>query len=219
MSNLRIFIAGHVIGLSSESEKSLNRAKISEVAELLDNIGFDVINPVELMKDPSDPKDVLCKYIRMILDCDFVLLFDDDFQYEECSIASSIALIRNMGIIRENSNFFIRSVVAPIIVEITNIMGMPFAKYAGFISKKEDVIQARAMFAHYCRKYGMENRDIANCLHTCGDTSAKTIGSKLESQYNDFIKYNGEFKLWNVQIDSNLAKRNIPQYKRKDDLR
>ena len=207
MSHLRIFIAGHVIGLS-DPERAANRAKMTNAAELLDDIGFDVVNPVELMDDQSDRNDVLCKYIRMMLDCTSVLLFDDDFRHEECAIASSTALIRHMGIMRENANLIFRDKVAPIIAGIAHIMGMSFADYAGVASRKTQVIQARAMFAHYCRVAGVQNRDIANCLHICGDTSAKTIGSKLNAQYDAFIATDAEFRSWDFDMTNQLTGRN-----------
>ena len=192
MSNLRLFIAGHVIGLS-DPERAAERAKMNDESDFFDGIGFDVVNPVELLDDTSDPKDVLCKYIRMMLDCDTILLFDDE-PCEECTAAAQIAIARSMHIIRENKGLVCQSAAAPVIRAIGKVLELEFKDYAGVRSRAKIVAYARAIFAYWCHVRGMRYEDITACLHipsqkTDGDEysplSRRKIAQDLVRKYQD----------------------------------
>lgn len=208
MTNIRIFIAGHVIG-TSDTERAEIRQRMTDDAELFETIGFDVVNPVHLMDETGDRNDMLCRYYREMLDCSFVMLYADHAKFEECQTAGATAIIRNMGILRENDNLIMTDIVRPVILGIMNVTGMMFTDYAGIKSRAENVLMARALFAHYCRKCDtwkpgskpMQNRDIGLCLHGCTHDSAKTIGSKLNDQYNKLLASSTDF----VQYDKELA--------------
>jgi len=194
--NTRIFIAGHVFGLT-DPERAEIRQKMTDAYELFGELGFDVVNPVDMMDEKGDRNDLLCRYYRALMDCSSVVLYDDHAIYEECQTAGAMALIRGMCIWRENENLILHDIVRPVILGIMHAIGLMVTDYAGVKSRAENVIMARALFAHYCRERGMQNRDIGNCLHGCNYGSAKTIGSKLNEQYYTFIKVSKDFGDYN----------------------
>ena len=165
MAILRIFIAGHVIGVA-EPERTKERAKIADVADLFESIGWDVISPADLMDDQSDPKDVLCKYIRMMMDCGFFYEFSNYLEYQECHTATMISNV--YGIKPCRADFALLDKVQNLVDAIKDVTGVPFSEYS-FVDRKKGansrvIQQARTIFVHKCLSMNINPMDIAVML-------------------------------------------------------
>lgn len=166
-----------------------------------------------LMDDPSDPKDVLCKYIRLMLDCDTILLFDDE-PCDECTAAAQIAIARNMFIIRENKGLVCQYAAVPVIRAIGKVLELEFKDYAGVRSRAQIVAYARAIFAYWCSIGGMRYEDITACLHipsqnVDGDEysplSRRKIAKYWVNTYQDMRSSDNDFNTYAIEIEHTLS--------------
>lgn len=144
----RLFIAGHVVDVDP-AQKNHHRDVMNATAAMFD--GLDVVNPVALLDDTSDPKDVLCKYIRMMLDCTHIAELDDFQKYDDCRIITDIALTKGITIMRNGTLTHLQD-VKHIIDGIKYASDCGFGDYCGVDSRELPVLFGKSAFVHFCRK-------------------------------------------------------------------
>ena len=201
MSNLRIFIAGHVIGLHAP-ENAPERAKINEQSEFFAELGFDVITPVELLDDTSDTKDKMCKYIRMMLDCTHVLLFPDYMLFKECQTASLVASVHDITpMICEPNSYkhghkaIHATMVRKIAMAIQDQTGVKFIEYANENNHEQPVQRAKAMFVKFCMDMKMPLDEIAFWLNIrCAPKSINQIIRRHRDKFDGYYNADYEFR-------------------------
>lgn len=206
MSNLRLFIAGHVIGLS-DPERAAERTKMNDESDFFDGIGFDVVNPVELLDDTSDTKDVLCKYIRMMLDCTHVCIFPDYLQFKECNAASILA--RTYGLYVLSINNILRGRFRIITNAIYDHIGVQYAQIASD-SHEQPVQRAKAMFVKFCMDAEMPFDEIAYWLNIkCAPKSINQIVRRHRDKFDAYYKTDMGFRddVKRIQADISRAER------------
>lgn len=226
MSNLKLFIAGHVIGLHTP-EIAPERAKINEQSEFFAEIGFDVVNPVELLDDTSDPKDKMCKYIRMMLDCTHVLLFPEYMLFKECQTASLIASVHDITpMVCEPDSYkhghkaVHATMVRKIAMAIQDQTGVTFIEYANENNHEQPVQRAKAMFVEFCMDKEMPSDEIAFWLNIkCAPKSISQIIRRHHDKFNKYYKADYEFRIDVERIQADLKQILMNDHDRRKEIR
>jgi len=187
MANLRLFIAGHINGLS-EPERAEEREKLTIQAEFFENIGFNVVNPVELLDCKSfNPQQVTRKYIKMMMDCTHILLFPDFVQHEECRIASMVASSCGMYEIHLDAKSRVELHDQNVIKVASAIYTQTQCRLKDYANDKRmaKLERIRALFAQNCFKMGVPFQEIASWLNIKSSKKNQEIQRKL-SAYNKY---------------------------------
>ena len=100
MTKKKIYIAGKVTGLPQQFEID----KFKKVQEILERCGFEVVNPIEVVKDFNTPWHLAMKLcIKALLDCDGVYLMPCHADSKGALVEKQLAY--NLGIPCANNIF------------------------------------------------------------------------------------------------------------------
>ena len=89
MSRPKIYIAGKVTGLPYDEVK----AKFAQAALMLWTMGFEPVNPVELVPSEAGWNKAMRLCIRELADCEFIYLLPDWYKSKGALVERLLALV------------------------------------------------------------------------------------------------------------------------------
>ncbi|AOW09495.1 DUF4406 domain-containing protein [Flavobacterium gilvum] len=102
MSIKKIYIAGKVTGLPPQEVKD----KFSTAQATIEKLGFEAVNPIEVVKDFDIPWDVaMRKCIKALADCDAILVLDDWNDSKVAKIEIRLAIVLELEIFYNKPDF------------------------------------------------------------------------------------------------------------------
>lgn len=157
---MKIYISGKITGLNYADVES----KFKDAQELLTNIGFDVINPLNngLTKEHSWEQH-LGKDIELLLQCDAIYMMDNWMNSIGARIEYQTAVEMNKDILFESKVVVQERIVLLIQRAIHEVTGMKFNEYTTK-SHKRDGFFARMLFVYHCRRNQMKLSEIAGYI-------------------------------------------------------
>ncbi|KAA6300974.1 MAG: hypothetical protein EZS26_002866 [Candidatus Ordinivivax streblomastigis] len=194
---MQIYISGKTTGLPPKDMKE----KFQSAQDLLQEIGFDVVNPLNNGLSLNDDwKKHLVRNIENLLPCDAIYLLDNWMDSVGASIQYDMALRMKKDIWFESQLVRNQNIVLKIQNAIHEVTGMTLGEYTTK-SRKRDAFFSRMIFACHCRKNQMKQKDIAAYIHR--DRSLMTY---LLRKYEDETKYNPQFRVLAERVNDILNK-------------
>jgi hypothetical protein len=194
---MQIYISGKTTGLPPKDMKE----KFQSAQNLLQEIGFDVVNPLNNGLSLNDDwKKHLVRNIENLLPCDAIYLLDNWMDSVGASIQYDMALRMKKDIWFESQLVRNQNIVLKIQNAIHEVTGMTLGEYTTK-SRKRDAFFSRMIFAYHCRKNQMKQKDIAAYIHR--DRSLMTY---LLRKYEDETKYNPQFRVLAERVNDILNK-------------
>lgn len=195
MRKIRIYISGKITGLDADVVKR----KFADVKELLEEIGFEAVSPFDyVLPDGATWAEHKGKDITMLMSCDAIYMMDNWIDSKGASIEYDVAKRLDLKIFFESNVYNGNKMVVRISQAIHEVTGLALSDYST-CSRRRDVIYARMMFVHHCRKQKMTLNKIAEYI---GRTHG-TVIHMLESYDND-IRYNPNFREMAMKVNEIL---------------
>lgn len=187
----RIYISGKVTGIPDADV----REKFTDACEFLNSIGFEAVNPVESgLPSTATWEQHMVKDIELLFGCDAIYMMADWVDSKGASIEYDIAKRLGMPMFFDNDV----QVIARIAVAIQEVTGLSLHDYSTK-SRKRNVLYARMLFVHHCRKQGMTLSMIAGHIHR----NHSSVLHMVAAYENDF-RYNPKFKRMAVEVNEKL---------------
>lgn len=190
---MKIYISGKITGLPIQDV----RQKFEDVKALLDEIGFDAVNPMA-SHDEMTWEQHMVKDIELLMSCDAIYMMDNWIDSKGAQIEYDIAN-------RLGKDIWFESKIVPECKEVMRIQnaihevtGMRFDEYITK-SKKRDGCYARMLFVYHCRRQKMTLTKIAKYVHR--DHSSIL---HLLNKYDDDFKYNQHFREMAIKVNNLL---------------
>lgn len=175
------------------------RQKFEDAQALLDDIGFEAINPMKHgLPDESTWEKHMVKDIELLLSCDAIYMMDNWIDSKGASIEYDIANRLGKDIWFESNVQKDNKQVMRIQNAIHEVTGMRFNEYITK-SRKRDGCFARMLFVYHCRQMRMKLTRIAQYVHR--DHSSML---HLLNKYDDDFKYNSHFRDLAVRVNELL---------------
>lgn len=192
---MKIYISGKISGLQFSEVKE----KFYDAQALLEEIGFEVVNPLDSgLGSEASWRQHMVRDIEMLLECDAIYMMDNWIDSRGASIEYDVANRMGMdvwfetNVIRENKN------VLRIQNAIHEVTGMKLGDYSTK-SRKRDGFFARMIFVHHCRRMKLTLTKIAKFVHR--DHSSML---HLLKKYQDEVAYNPQFREMAQRVDEIL---------------
>jgi len=197
METMKIYISGKISGIPLSEVK----AKFQEAQSFLENLGFDVVNPVKNgLTEFNTWEQHIVRDVELLLPCDAIYMFDGWMCSVGACIEYDISVRTGKRIFFESYLLKNKIVVRKIQNAIYEVMGLDFKEYI-MKSRKRDYFFARMLFVYHSRKNGMTPKDISRYVKR--DHTSIVYYSK---KYNDEVKYNSNFRSLAQKVDEILKK-------------
>lgn len=192
---MRIYVSGKISGLPFDEV----RERFADATELLDEIGFESVNPLEkgLPQDAPWEKHMV-KDIELLLSCDAIYMMDNWTDSVGAGIEYDIAMRTGKDIWFESNIIRDEAKVMRIQNAIHEVTGLRFSDYITK-SRKRDGFYARMIFVHHCRAIKLRLTRIAKYVHR--DHSSIL---HLLRKYEDDIKFNEQFRELATRVNNIL---------------
>jgi hypothetical protein len=194
---MKVYISGEISGLSPPEFK----AKFQAAQNLLEGLGFEVVNPIKNGLNIADSwKKHSVRDIELLLDCENILMLDGWQNSVGASIEYDIAVRTGINIMFESKVVYLHKTVLKIKGAIHEATGLQFDEYA-CKGKKVNKFLARVLFMHHCRKCGITEDEIMKYFNLNYTTIVYSI-----KKYNTECKYSLAFRKLAQQVDEILNK-------------
>jgi chromosomal replication initiation ATPase DnaA len=194
---MKIYISGKITGFPIQEIKE----KFKSAQDLLEYLGFEVVNPLENGLDFNDDwKKHIVRDIANLLTCDSIYMFDNWIDSVGAGIEYDIALRMKMDIWFESTIVRNQNIVLRIQNAIHEVTGMTFGEYTTK-SRQRDTFFARMIFVYHCRQNKMKLKNIAKYVRR-----DHTSILHLLNKYQDEIKYNPQFRVLAQKVETILNK-------------
>lgn len=195
---MKIYISGKVTGLPYDYVKD----KFNSVEELLTEIGFEVVNPLNNGLDKDDMWEKhICKCIEMLLPCDAIYMMNNWVDSIGASIEYDIANRTSKYIWFESNVLRNNTILTRIHNAIHEVMGLKIEDYI-VKSRKRDGFFARMILAYHCRREKMRLADIAAYVKRNNSTVLHLL-----KKYQDDFTYNSDFRNLATRVNDILNKK------------
>lgn len=182
---MRAYISRHI----QESDEDMERAE--STIELLEQVGFDIVNPQETSGDRIER---LCGCIRALDGCEVVFMMSGWRSSWQAQHEYDYAVREGKIILFEESFRFVDRVKDAIL----KVMGLPFETYATR-SRLQGSCYARMIFVHHCRADKMRLTAIAKLVGRDHSTILHYL-----NRYDDDMKYNAIFREYAERVNEIL---------------
>jgi hypothetical protein len=191
----KIYISGRISGLPFTEVKQ----KFQEGQEFLEDLGFEVINPINNgLTESHTWEQHMVRDVELLLPCNSIYMFDG-WQYSVgACIEYDISMRTGKDVWFESHVMENQSVILRIQSAIHEAVGMQFNEYTTE-SRKRDGFFARMLFVYHCRQERMKMTDIAQYVHR-----DHTSILYLLKKYEDETKYNPTFRALAKKVDNIL---------------
>lgn len=195
---MKIYISGKISGLDYADVV----AKFQDAQDLLSEIGFDVVNPLNngLTQSHSWEQHMVCDF-GLLLSCDAIYMLDNWQDSTGAKIEYHTAVEMNKDVWFESNIVSTEKTVLRIQNAVHEATGMKFNEYTTK-SRKRDGFFARMLFVYHCRRNRMKLVEIAKYVHR-----DHTSMLHLLKKYDDEIKYNPNFRVLAEKVESILNKK------------
>ncbi|KAA6327434.1 Chromosomal replication initiator protein DnaA [termite gut metagenome] len=194
---MQIYISGKISGLPLQKAKD----KFQSAQELLEDLGLEVINPLNNGLNPNhDWKKQFVRNIENLLSCQAIYLLKDWTDSKRARIEKNMADEWGMDIWFESNVLRNQNVLLPIRHAIHEATGMSFKDYTTK-SRKMDAFFARMIFVYHCRQNKMKLTDIAKQVNR-----DRTSMLHYLKKYKEEAKYNPHFGALTQRVDDLLHK-------------
>lgn len=181
---MKIYISGKITGFPID----VVRERFNTAESFLESAGFEVVNPLKNFIAVSEPWERMARDIELLLPCDAVYMLDGWRHSKGARIEYNIAVETGKYVLFE-SQVVMRDMYVMLVQDaIHEATGLLFNDYDND-SRKQDLVFARMLFAHQCRRNNMRLVDIANYIHR-----GHSAILHLLNAYEDEYKYNVEFR-------------------------
>lgn len=181
---MKIYISGKITGFPID----VVRERFNTAESFLESAGFEVVNPLKNFLAVSEPWERMARDIELLLPCDAVYMLDGWRHSKGARIEYNIAVETGKYVLFE-SQVVMRDMYVMLVRDaIHEATGLLFNDYDND-SRKQDLVFARMLFAHQCRRNNMRLVDIANYIHR-----GHSAILHLLNAYEDEYKYNVEFR-------------------------
>lgn len=194
---MKIYLSGKITGLPIQEA----REKFADAQALLEEIGFEAVNPTEKGLSNELPwEQCMVKDIESLLSCDAIFMMDDWMESKGAQIEYDIANRLGKDIWFESKIRHENKEALRIQNAIHEVTGMKFTEYITK-SRKRDGFYARMIFVYHCRRNKMKLKQIAQFVRR--DHSSLL---HLLNKYEDDFKYNPQFRDLATRVDDILNK-------------
>ena len=192
---MRIYVSGKISGLPYEDVKT----RFDDCQELLESIGFEVINPITMgLRQEATWEQHMVKDIELLLSCDAIYMMDNWMDSTGAGIEYDIAMRTGKDIWFESNIVRDNAKVMRIQNAIHEVTGLKFSDYITK-SRKRDGFYARMIFVYHCRAMKMKLTKIAKYVHR--DHSSML---HLLRKYEDDFRFNVQFRELATRVNNIL---------------
>lgn len=197
---MKIYISGKISGLPI-AEVTM---RFSAAQSLLEEIGLEVINPLEKgLPDNATWEQHMVRDIELLLKCDAIYMMDNWVDSKGAQIEYDIANRMKLEFLFETDHVRRNKDILQIQSAIHEVMGIRLCEY-NTKSRNRDLVFARMLFVYHCRKRRMKLTQIAKYVHR--DHSSML---HLLNKYDDEVRYNPQFRDLATKVNNILNKTNI----------
>mgnify|MGYP000084229418 CR=1 FL=1 len=192
---MRIYISGKITGLPQDEA----RQKFADAQALLDEIGFEAVNPMEkgLPVDATWEQHMV-KDFELLLSCDAIYMMDNWIDSKGAQIEYDVANRLGKDVWFESNVRRDNAIVMRIQNAIHEVTGLQFNEYITK-SRKRDGFFARMLFVYHCRCQKMKLTQIAKYVHR--DHSSML---HLLHKYEDDFKHTPQFRDMAIRVNNIL---------------
>lgn len=182
---MKIYISGKITGFPID----VVRDRFNTAESFLESAGFEVVNPMKNGLAVSEPwESHIVKDVELLMSCDAIYMLDCWRHSKGARIEYNIAVDTGKYVLFE-SQVVMRDMYVMLVQDaIHEATGLMFNDYDND-SRKQNLVFARMLFAHQCRRNNMRLVDIANYIHR-----GHSAILHLLNVYEDEYKYNAEFR-------------------------
>lgn len=192
---MKIYISGKVSGLPFDAV----RRTFQDAQDLLEALGFEVVNPLKNGLNHSHPwMQHIVRDIELLLPCDAIFMLGNWVESVGAGIEYDIAVRTNKDVWFESNIVRTHSNILKIQNAIHEVTGMKFSEYTTK-SRQRDGFFARMLFVYHCRRCKMKLTNIAKYVHR-----DHTSMLHLLKKYDDEVKYNPYFRVLAQRVDNIL---------------
>ena len=192
---MKIYVSGKISGLPYEDVKT----RFDDCQELLESIGFEVINPITMgLRQEATWEQHMVKDIELLLSCDAIYMMDNWMDSTGAGIEYDIAMRTGKDIWFESNIVRDNAKVMRIQNAIHEVTGLKFSDYITK-SRKRDGFYARMIFVYHCRAMKMKLTKIAKYVHR--DHSSML---HLLRKYEDDFRFNVQFRELATRVNNIL---------------
>lgn len=192
---MKAYISGQIDDL----DKGQLEARFDSASEMLELLGIEPVKPIISMSEQWSEQ--LIHNVKLLLECDAILLLDDWMNSKESRIHKCIAEECQKVILHESMIHEQHDKLNKITAAIESVTSLKFCDYTSQ-SKRRDTYYARMLLANYLKKeHGMTAISIADLLNR----DHATICCAL-AKYDDEYAYNKQFRDMANKIKSILSK-------------
>lgn len=189
---MKIYISGQISGLPFDETK----AKFENIESELIAQGYEVVNPIKNGIPYNAPWEVhIAMDILLLIGCEAIYLLPDWAYSKGATLEKKIAEFTGKEIIYQEVPTFIEIKEA-----IAEAMGISFVDMIG-PDRKRIQVDARTIFAYYCKKKGASHQQIGDEIKR----DHSTINYYLR-QYKDLYSNNPEFRERVKAVENALSK-------------
>ena len=194
---MRIYVSGKISGLPYEDVKT----RFDDCQELLESIGFEVINPITMgLRQEATWEQHMVKDIELLLSCDAIYMMDNWVDSTGASIEYDIAMRTGKDVWFESNVVRNNLIVMKIQNAIHEAMGLEFNDYITK-SRKRNGFFARMIFVYHCRQNKMRLIKIAEYVKRDHSTMLHLL-----KKYQDDFNYNPQFREIATKVNNILNK-------------
>ena len=182
---MTVYISGKISGLDYKEVE----AKFRGAEDLLDYLGFTVVNPLDNgLTVYHSWNEHMVQDIEMLLPCQAIYMLDNWIDSVGAGIEYDIAVRMRKDIWFESNVVNLHEMISKIQDAIHEATGLKFSEYTSK-SRNGMLFYCRMIFAHHCRKLNMTLKAIATLVKRDHSSMAYVL-----KKYEDEVKYNPEFR-------------------------
>lgn len=195
MNAAKVYISGKISGLSYDEAF----ANFTKTENIITNMGMVPVNPMNNgLPQEAQWHEHMGVDISLLLRCDAIMMHSNWRESKGARIEYSIA--KEFGIIIMYQSRFERhsqniELVKDAIHEVT---GFEYKDYS-VNCRNRDVYYSRMIFAYYCSKLGVDNKELERLLNKPNGTILRYL-----RVFDDEITYNKEFKQLSERVKNLL---------------
>ncbi len=195
MEIANVYISGQITGL--DINEAINNFERSE--SIISNIGMNPVNPMKNgIPIESEWHEHMGMDIKMLLECDAILMQSNWNESKGARIERSIAKEFNMIIFYESEIEYHNQLVDVVKDAIEDITGLKYSDY-NVNCRKREVFYSRLLFTHHCSRIGVENSELSKMLNKPDGTIRRYL-----RMFSDEIQFNKEFRILAEKVSEKL---------------
>lgn len=194
-----IYISGKISGLDYKEVE----AKFRGAEDLLDYLGFTVVNPLDngLTINHTWQQHML-RDIELLFPCDAIYMLDNWVESIGAGIEYDIAVRMDKDIWFESNIVNLHMEIIKIQDAIHEVTGLQFKEYTAK-SRSRRLFYGRMLFAHHCRRLKMTLTGIAKLINRDHSSMVYVL-----NKYKDEFQYNAEFRKMAEKVNDLLYSEN-----------